>query len=59
MYFTRLVADTDGIEDWPAQVRAEMDPALLAELDTDSGTLSLDLADGLNLINRAGADVDM
>lgn len=33
MYFTRLVEEVDGIDEWPAQVRAEMDPALLAELD--------------------------
>ena len=33
MYFTRLVEDADGIEGWPAQVRREMDPVLLAELD--------------------------
>ena len=33
MYFTRLVEDVEGIDQWPAQVRREMDPALLAELD--------------------------
>ncbi len=33
MYFTSLVEGAEGIEDWPAQVRKEMDPALLAELD--------------------------
>jgi DNA-binding transcriptional ArsR family regulator len=33
MYFTRLVEEVDGIDDWPAKVRGEMDPALLAELD--------------------------
>jgi DNA-binding transcriptional ArsR family regulator len=33
MYFTRLVEEAEGIDEWPAQVRHEMDPALLAELD--------------------------
>jgi len=33
MYFTRLVVDTDGVEGWPVEVRAEMEPGLLAELD--------------------------
>jgi DNA-binding transcriptional ArsR family regulator len=33
MYFTHLVRDSDGIDGWPAQVRNEMDPALLEELD--------------------------
>ena len=33
MYFTSLVEQSEGIDDWPAQVRREMDPGLLAELD--------------------------
>src|SRR3990170_5386581 len=33
MYFTSQVERSEGIDDWPAQVRREMDPGLLAELD--------------------------
>jgi DNA-binding transcriptional ArsR family regulator len=33
MYFTRLVEEAEGIDEWPARVRREMEPALLAELD--------------------------
>lgn len=33
MYFTHLVEVSEGIEGWPAQVRQEMSPELLAELD--------------------------
>ncbi len=34
MYFTYLAANLDGLEDtWPARVRLETDPKLLAELD--------------------------
>jgi DNA-binding transcriptional ArsR family regulator len=33
MYFTHLAGELDGIDAWPAQVRSEMDPDLLAELD--------------------------
>ncbi len=33
MYFTGLVERSEGIDGWPARVRHEMDPALLAELD--------------------------
>jgi DNA-binding transcriptional ArsR family regulator len=32
MYFTHLVAESEGIDGWPAQVRNEMAPELLAEL---------------------------
>ncbi len=33
MYFTHLAGELDEIDAWPAQVRSEMDPELLAELD--------------------------
>jgi DNA-binding transcriptional ArsR family regulator len=33
MYFTSLVPHLDGIEGWPVQLRTEMPPDLLAELD--------------------------
>lgn len=33
MYFTSLVEQVEGIDGWPAQVRKEADPELLAELD--------------------------
>ncbi len=33
MYFTHLARDNDEIDGWPAQVRTEMDPGLLAEID--------------------------
>jgi hypothetical protein len=33
MYFTHLAGDSEGIDDWPAKVRQEMAPELLAELD--------------------------
>ncbi len=33
MYFTALAADTEGVEGWPQQVRKQMAPDLLAELD--------------------------
>ena len=33
MYFTHLARDVEGIEGWPKQVRAEMEPQLLEELD--------------------------
>lgn len=33
MYFTSLVPQMEGIEGWPAQLRVEMAPDLLAELD--------------------------
>jgi len=33
MYFTHLAGQAEGIEDWPAQVRRDMRPDLLKELD--------------------------
>lgn len=33
MYFTSLVEQSEGIDGWPAEVRKEADPELLAELD--------------------------
>lgn len=33
MYFTSLVPQTEGVEGWPLQLRTEMRPELLAELD--------------------------
>ncbi len=33
MYFTSLVEQIEGIDGWPAEVRKEADPELLAELD--------------------------
>lgn len=33
MYFTALVESQEGIDEWPKQTRARMDPALRAELD--------------------------
>jgi DNA-binding transcriptional ArsR family regulator len=33
MYFTSLAGQAEGIDDWPAQVRREMRPDLLEELD--------------------------
>jgi DNA-binding transcriptional ArsR family regulator len=33
MYFTHLAGELDEIDGWPAQVRNEMEPDLLAELD--------------------------
>jgi len=33
MYFTHLVAEADGIEGWPVEVREQMAPDLLQELD--------------------------
>jgi ArsR family transcriptional regulator len=33
MYFTSLAGDHEGVEDWPAQVRREMRPELMEELD--------------------------
>jgi len=33
MYFTHLAGELDEIDGWPAQVRSEMEPDLLAELD--------------------------
>jgi DNA-binding transcriptional ArsR family regulator len=33
MYFTHLVAEADGIEGWPVEVRKQMAPDLLQELD--------------------------
>ncbi len=33
MYFTHLAGEMDEIDGWPAQVRNEMEPELLAELD--------------------------
>lgn len=33
MYFTHLAGDAEGIEGWPAKLRQEMEPELLAELD--------------------------
>jgi DNA-binding transcriptional ArsR family regulator len=33
MYFTSLAGQAEGIEDWPAQVRRDMRPDLLEELD--------------------------
>jgi DNA-binding transcriptional ArsR family regulator len=33
MYFTHLAGDSEGIDDWPAKVRQEMDQDLLEELD--------------------------
>jgi len=33
MYFTNLAGQIEGVEDWPAQVRREMRPDLLDELD--------------------------
>ena len=33
MYFTRLVLDAHGIDDWPAQIRSELTPALRTDLD--------------------------
>ena len=33
MYFTSLAGRSEGIEDWPAQVRRDMQPELLKELD--------------------------
>jgi DNA-binding transcriptional ArsR family regulator len=33
MYFTHLAPDAEGVEGWPKQVRNEMDPQLLQELD--------------------------
>ena len=33
MYFTHLARDNEGIEGWPNQVRQQMDPGLLEELD--------------------------
>ena len=33
MYFTSLVPQIEGVEGWPPQLRAEMAPDLLAELD--------------------------
>jgi DNA-binding transcriptional ArsR family regulator len=33
MYFTRLVIDSDGMEGWPVELRSQMAPDLLAELD--------------------------
>jgi DNA-binding transcriptional ArsR family regulator len=33
IYFTGLVEEAEGIDEWPEQVRREMEPALLAELD--------------------------
>lgn len=34
MYFTHLVVDSEGVEGWPVEVRKQMAPDLLAELDT-------------------------
>jgi len=33
MYFTHLVVDSEGVEGWPVEVRKQMAPDLLAELD--------------------------
>jgi len=33
MYFTHLAGQIEGVEDWPAEVRQDMRPALRAELD--------------------------
>jgi DNA-binding transcriptional ArsR family regulator len=33
MYFTSLVPQTEGVDDWPLRLRQEMAPDLLAELD--------------------------
>src|SRR3990172_232135 len=33
MYFTSLVPQLEGVEGWPVQLRDEMAPDLLAELD--------------------------
>src|SRR3990170_2889890 len=33
MYFTSLIPQIEGVEGWPQQLRAEMAPDLLAELD--------------------------
>src|SRR5512145_1831504 len=33
MYFTHLVVDSEGVEGWPVEVRRQMSPDLLAELD--------------------------
>ena len=33
MYFTHLVVDAEGMDGWPVEVRAQMNPDLLTELD--------------------------
>src|SRR3990170_6309950 len=33
MYFTSLVEQSEGIEEWPLETRKNLDPALRAELD--------------------------
>ncbi|MEX1195717.1 MAG: metalloregulator ArsR/SmtB family transcription factor [Dehalococcoidia bacterium] len=33
MYFTRFVIDSEGVEGWPVELRTQMAPDLLAELD--------------------------
>ena len=64
MYFTSLVPQMDGIDGWPAQLRSDMAPDLLAELDAlydypagDPGVMGI-LGDNLFGRPELWSDVD-
>jgi DNA-binding transcriptional ArsR family regulator len=64
MYFTSLVPQIEGVEGWPLELRREMAPDLLAELDSlynypagDPGVLGM-LGDKLFAHPEAWGDID-
>jgi DNA-binding transcriptional ArsR family regulator len=64
MYFASLVVENEGVEGWPVEVRKEMAPDLLAELDFlfnypagDPGIMGT-LSDDLFLHREACRDID-
>lgn len=64
MYFTSLAADQEGVDGWPVQLRREMAPGLLAELDFlfnypagNPGFLGM-LCDNLVVHPEAWSDID-
>jgi DNA-binding transcriptional ArsR family regulator len=64
MYFTSLAGELEGIEGWPVQLRREMAPDLLAELDAlynypagDPGIMGI-LGDRLVVVPETWGDID-